>query len=248
MIFSPVRRASVRGFAFLALALSLAAGCEPSTNSESKANAPIAASNAGAGNTSASIPIGKGFDFYVLSLSWSPSYCEAEGEDANRQQCGQARPYAFVVHGLWPQYERGFPEDCQTREPDVSNAKLRTLYDIMPAAGLIRHEWRKHGTCTGLSQDDYFKVLRAAREKVEIPARFRRLDNYLTVDPDDAESAFLQSNQTLPADGIAVTCDRRYLREMRICMTKDLQFRSCGEVDRRSCRLSKVVMPPVRGG
>ena len=87
------------------------------------------------------IPIGQGFDFYVLSLSWSPSYCEAEGEDANPQQCKAARPYAFVVHGLWPQFERGFPEDCQTDEPKVSNETLRTLYDLMPSAGLIRHEW-----------------------------------------------------------------------------------------------------------
>ena len=116
------------------------------------------------------IPVGSGFDFYVLSLSWSPSYCEAEGEDANPQQCKAARPYAFVVHGLWPQFERGFPEDCQTDEPKVSNETLRTLYDLMPSAGLIRHEWTSHGACTGLSQSDYFAVLRAAREKVAIPA------------------------------------------------------------------------------
>ena len=196
----------------------------------------------------ASVPIGNGFDFYVLALSWSPSYCEAEGKEANRQQCGTARPYAFVVHGLWPQYERGYPESCRTDEPDVPNAKLRTLYDIMPAAGLIRHQWRKHGTCTGLDQDDYFAVLRAARESVSIPPEFRRLDAYRTLDPDDAEEAFLKANPSLPRDAVAVTCDRRYLREVRICMTRDLDFRSCPEIDRRACRLPKVVMPPVRGG
>ena len=104
--------------------------------------------DAPAAPAASSLPIGEGFDFYVLSLSWSPSYCEAEGEEANRQQCGIARPYAFVVHGLWPQFERGFPESCRTDEPDVSNATLRTLYDIMPSAGLIRHQWRKHGSCS----------------------------------------------------------------------------------------------------
>jgi ribonuclease T2 len=197
---------------------------------------------------SASLPIGKGFDFYVLALSWSPSYCEAEGQEANRQQCSASRPYAFVVHGLWPQFERGFPESCRTDEPDVSNATLRTLYDIMPAAGLIRHQWRKHGSCSGLGQDDYFAVLRAARESVSIPPEFRRLDAYRTLDPDDAEAAFLKANPSLPKNAVAVTCDRRYLREVRICMTKNLEFRSCPEIDRRDCRLSKVVMPPVRGG
>jgi len=194
------------------------------------------------------VPLGSGFDFYVLSLSWSPSYCEAEGEDANRQQCASGRPYAFVVHGLWPQFERGFPQDCRTSEPDVSNETLRTLYDLMPSAGLIRHEWKKHGSCAGLSQEDYFATLRAARDKLVIPAEFHRLDAYRTVAPDEAENAFRQSNPSLPADGIAVSCDQRYLREIRICMTRELSFRSCAEIDRRACRLDKAVMPPVRGG
>lgn len=189
-----------------------------------------------------------GFDFYVLSLSWSPSYCEAEGADANRQQCAPGRPYAFVVHGLWPQYETGYPESCPTDEPSVADTTLRSLYDLMPSAGLIRHQWRKHGTCSGLSQDDYFAVLRAAREKVAIPAAYRRLDAYRTVDPDAVERDFLAANGGLEEEGVAVTCDRRFLREVRICMTRDLSFRSCPEVDRRACELERAVMPPVRGG
>jgi ribonuclease T2 len=193
------------------------------------------------------VPVGTGFDFYVLSLSWSPSYCEAEGEDANRQQCASARPYAFVVHGLWPQFERGYPENCRTDEESVDDATLRTLYDIMPSAGLIRHQWRKHGSCAGLAQDDYFDVLRAAREKVAIPAEFHRLEAYKTLDPDDAERVFLEANPGLAGEGIAVTCDRHFLREVRICLTKDLAFRACPEVDRRACRRDSVVMPPVRG-
>ena len=184
----------------------------------------------------------------MLSLSWSPSYCEAEGKDANRQQCSAARPYAFVVHGLWPQFERGYPENCRTEEPDVRHAPLRTLYDLMPSAGLIRHQWRKHGSCAGLSQSGYFSVLRAARERTSIPVEFKRFDDYRTLDPAAAESAFLKANPELAADGIAVTCDNRYLREVRICMTKELSFRGCPEVDRRACGLQKVVMPPVRGG
>ncbi|MEW9837167.1 ribonuclease T2 family protein [Mesorhizobium marinum] len=197
---------------------------------------------------SPSLPRGSGFDFYVLSLSWSPSYCEAEGQDANRQQCAAGRPYAFVVHGLWPQFERGYPESCRTEEPDVPRQALRTLYDIMPSAGLIRHQWRKHGSCAGLGQDDYFAVLRAAREAVSIPARFRRLDAYVTLPPGEVENAFLEANPALPSDAVAVTCDKRFLREVRICLTRDLEFRACPEIDRRGCRLPKVVMPPVRGG
>jgi ribonuclease T2 len=199
-------------------------------------------------NPDRATPPGSGFEFYVLSLSWSPSYCEAEGEGANRQQCASGRDYAFVVHGLWPQFDRGFPENCPTSEAEVSNQTLRALYDLMPSAGLIRHQWRKHGTCAGLSQQDYFATLRAAREKVTIPAEFQRLDAYRTVAPGTVEDAFRQSNPLLQAEGIAVTCDKRYLREVRICLTKELSFRSCPEIDRRACQLAQSVMPPVRGG
>jgi ribonuclease T2 len=191
---------------------------------------------------------GKGFDFYVLSLSWSPSYCEAEGEDANRQQCASGRPYAFVVHGLWPQFERGYPEDCATGDTDVPRDVISRTLPIMPSTGLIRHQWRKHGSCAGLSQDDYFDVVRAARTRIAVPREYEQLNTYLTVAPDAVEKAFVAANAGMKPDGIAVSCDRRFLREVRICMTKGLEFRSCPEVDRRDCRLSKAVMPPVRGG
>ncbi|MBX3581542.1 MAG: ribonuclease T2 [Rhizobiaceae bacterium] len=233
-----------------ALAAVLLASCSQESEkapADTRPNAPIV-QTVPSGKAPSSLPLGTGFDFYVLSLSWSPSYCEAEGQDANHQQCDGGRPYAFVVHGLWPQFQRGFPENCPVEEREVPNSTLRLLYDIMPSAGLIRHQWRKHGSCSGLSQDDYFAVLRAARESVAIPARFRHLDGYVTIDPDEAEKAFVTANPTLRSDAVAVTCDRRYLREVRVCMTKDLKFRSCPEVDRRDCRLSKVVMPPVRGG
>ncbi|MEO5325532.1 ribonuclease [Mesorhizobium sp. CC13] len=216
--------------------------CAPSEQQSADA-APQAAAKA-----PAAVPRGEGFDFYVLALSWSPSYCEAEGGEADGQQCRSGRPYAFVVHGLWPQFERGYPEFCRTREADVATDRARSLLDLMPSAGLIRHQWRKHGSCTGLAQDDYFEVLRAAREKVAIPADFKRLEAYRALGPGEAERAFLHSNPGMAADGVAVTCDRRFLREVRICMDKDLGFRACPELERSACSRDRVVMPPVRGG
>lgn len=188
-----------------------------------------------------------GFDFYVLALSWSPSYCEIEGADADRQQCEAGRPYAFVVHGLWPQFEKGYPRDCQTDQPrNVPEDLARAQLDIMPSPGLVGHEWRSHGTCSGLSQTGYFAMLRKARETIVIPARYERLENWVSEKPQDVEKAFLVANPGMAADGAAVTCNRRYLAEVRICMTKDLTFRACPEVDRAACRLDKAVMPPVR--
>lgn len=244
MVEASAKPAVLRRLRHLLLACTVAglAACDVS-EPPAEANAPIAATA-----PKTELPAGSGFDFYVLSLSWSPSYCEAEGADANQQQCNRGRPYAFVVHGLWPQFERGYPQDCPTDEADVSSETLRGLYDIIPSAGLIRHQWRKHGSCSGLVQSDYFAVLRKARETISVPAEFGKLEQYRTVAPADVEASFRDANSSMPADGIAVTCDERYLREVRICLTKQLDFRSCPEVDRRSCRQSQAVMPPVRGG
>jgi len=187
------------------------------------------------------------FDFYVLSLSWSPSYCAAEGTEANDEQCGSTRPYAFVVHGLWPQYEKGYPEFCRTRQPERVPGRLVKAYrDIVPSAGLMGHQWRKHGSCSGLGQSDYFALLRQARQRINIPAELSRLDETRSVSPADVEQQFLAANPDLPPSGIAVTCDRRYLREVRICLTHDLSFRSCGEVDQNACRRPEITMPPAR--
>jgi ribonuclease T2 len=191
------------------------------------------------------------FDFYVLALSWSPSFCEAARErDANRvpqQQCA-ARPYSFVVHGLWPQHETGFPRDCRVPAPRLNRSIVDSMLDIMPSPRLVFNQWDRHGTCSGLSQQGYFDNVRKARELTVIPPQFEEVKSYLTVTPDEVEQAFVAANPGLSRAAIAVTCDERRLSEVRICMTKDLRFRDCTDVDRRSCRREKLVMPPVRGG
>lgn len=187
------------------------------------------------------------FDFYVLSLSWSPSFCESAGARAPKMQCG-ARPYSFVVHGLWPQYERGFPESCQVPAPRLNRGIVSSMLDLMPAPGLVYHEWDKHGTCSGLSARAYFETVRKARAAVRIPQAYQDVTVPLTVRPDDVEAAFIKANPGLARDGIAIGCDQRRLREVRICMTKDFTFRACPEIDRRACRRDRLVMPPVRGG
>lgn len=191
------------------------------------------------------------FDFYVLALSWSPSYCEAASERGrgNRtdQQCG-ARPFSFVVHGLWPQYERGFPQYCQVPAPRLNRQIVSSMLDLMPSPKLIFHEWDTHGTCSGLSASGYFEGVRKARAVVKIPERFIDLQQHTTVTPDEVEKAFITANPGLPADAISVTCDSRRLSEVRICMSKEFGFRACPEQERRACRRDKLVMPPVRGG
>src|SRR5215204_3392529 len=190
------------------------------------------------------------FDFYVLALSWSPSFCEAAAERGNsgRSQVQCERPYSFVVHGLWPQYERGFPEYCQRPSPRLDRNIVSSMLDLMPAPGLIFNEWDKHGTCSGLQPRAYFETIRKARAAIRIPEQFLEPSEHKMVAPDEVEDAFVKANPGLSASAIAVTCDTRRLSEVRICINKELQFRACEEVDRRSCRRDKVVMPPMRGG
>jgi ribonuclease T2 len=190
------------------------------------------------------------FDFYVLSLSWSPSFCEAASERGNsgRSQVQCERPYSFVVHGLWPQYERGFPEYCQRPSPRLDRNIMSSMLDLMPAPGLIFNEWDKHGTCSGLGARAYFENVRKARAAVKIPEEFLQLSEPKTIAPGDLEEAFIKVNPGLSSSAISVTCDSRRLSEVRVCLSKDLQFRACEEIDRRACRRDQVLMPPVRGG
>src|SRR5579883_119556 len=191
------------------------------------------------------------FDFYVLALSWSPSFCAAaadrRGGQSAAMQCG-ARPYAFVVHGLWPQYERGFPEYCEVPAPRLDYAIVSSMLDLMPAPRLIFNEWDKHGTCSGLAPRAYFETVRKARAAVKIPPDYVDLKAPLAVAPTAVADAFIKANPGLPRGAIAVDCDKTRLTEVRICLGKDLQFHECPQIVRRSCRRDQVMMPPLRGG
>ncbi|HZP79322.1 MAG TPA: ribonuclease T2 [Pseudolabrys sp.] len=189
------------------------------------------------------------FDFYVLSLSWSPSYCDTSRERyADRtpdQQC-TTRPYSFVVHGLWPQYEEGFPSYCQVPAPRLDRGVVASMLDLMPSPRLIFHEWDRHGTCSGLSARAYFETVRKARAVVKIPPEYLALNEALTIAPTEIKEAFLKVNPSLPQDAIAVACDNKRLTEVRICVSKEFGFHECAQTVARACKRDKIVMPPLR--
>jgi ribonuclease T2 len=191
------------------------------------------------------------FDFYVLSLSWSPSFCAASAERGGSRnasaQCGE-RPYSFVVHGLWPQYAKGFPEYCQVPAPRLDRGIVSSMLDLMPAPHLIFNEWDRHGTCSGVSPRAYFETVRKARAVVKIPPEYIDLQAPLSVSPASVEDAFIKANPGLSQSGLAVGCDSKRLTEVRICLSRELQFQDCPQVARRSCRRDQVLMPPLRGG
>lgn len=185
--------------------------------------------------------------FYVLALSWSPAFCQSDAGRNNRQQCGSGRSFGFVVHGLWPQNEKGYPEFCGTdRQERVPESLGRQMLDIMPSMGLIGHQWRKHGTCSGLSQKEYLQTTRAAYDRIHLPEDIASGASSKSRSVDDIEEAFLSANPGMERQGIAVSCEGRKLEEVRICMTRDLNFRRCAEVDRQGCRANATEIIPIR--
>ena len=190
---------------------------------------------------------GDKFDYYILSLSWTPSWCAEAGDARNAGQCAAGRGYGFTLHGLWPQYERGgWPADCTSNTETPSTAEISAIADIMGDAGLARYEWRKHGTCTGLSPQDYFTASRQAYDAVVRPETLRHRGGSGHANPEDIEAAFLSANPRLQPDQITVTCKAGRIQEVRICLTKDLRWRDCAPDTRRDCTLSGAGFAPIR--
>ena len=201
--------------------------------------------NPGSGGFTGTSPAPGSFDFYVLALSWSPGFCETGGAGKARAQCESGARLGFVVHGLWPQNQRGYPSDCDSNLGFPSRMALDSVRGLYPDEGLARHEWRKHGTCTGKSPTAYFADVRRARAAVVIPDPFQAPSDGSSWAPLDIARAFRTSNPRLKTDSIAVTCRQNKLAEVRICLGKDLRdFVSCPEVVRASCR-RPVEVPPV---
>jgi ribonuclease T2 len=186
------------------------------------------------------------FDFYVLSLSWSPQHCSTPAGERDRMQCGGTRQYDFILHGLWPQYERSWPQFCETNE-QLSKPVIDGVMDIMPSAGLIRHEWRKHGVCSGDNAARYFDRARRAFQNVKIPAALRSPKRARTVALAVIQKEFVTANPGLPAEAVTVNCSGRFLQEVRVCLTRDLKARACSaEVARQACRLPEIIVQPLR--
>lgn len=188
------------------------------------------------------------FDYYTLVLSWSPTHCATAKRRDNGPQCSGEKPYAFVLHGLWPQFYRSYPEFCRTQKREwLSNELIAEMMDIMPGKGLIIHQYRKHGSCSGMSPEQYFGTSRALYDSIRIPERYKRPNAPVNTSPEDVEKAFLDANPQLSADMLAVSCKDDLVQEVRICFGRDRKLTKCGanEDQARICRRDKLVMPPV---
>ena len=192
------------------------------------------------------------FDYYVMVLSWSPTFCAGGAGGRNELQCNGQRPYAFVLHGLWPQYERGYPVGCRTKQkPWVGQKTIDAMLDIMPSPGLVIHEYKQHGTCSGLDPKGYFDLARSLYSGIKIPEKFKAPAAAIESSPADVEAEFLKANPKLQADQISIGCGKRgALSEIKICFSTGGTLRACGknEDQARACAKPHVTVPPVRAG
>jgi ribonuclease T2 len=182
------------------------------------------------------------FDYWLVALSWTPSWCAAEGE-GGEGQCDPRRDLGFTLHGLWPQYEEGWPEDCASAARDPSRRETAAMGDIMGSGGLAWYQWKKHGRCSGLGARDYFALSRRVYGGLELP---RPAGGRATAEA--IEAAFRTANPGLPEDGVIVTCRDRALQEVRVCLSRDLEPRTCGaDVLADACRQpGPIEVPPIR--
>lgn len=186
------------------------------------------------------------FDYYVMALSWSANWCALEGDARRDPQCDDGRGLTFILHGLWPQYEDGWPSYCRTGQRDPSRSESEAMADIMGGSGLAWYQWKKHGRCAGLAARDYYALMRRAYGSIRIPPVFAKIDRDLTVPARVIEGAFLESNPGLARDQVTVTCREGMIQEVRICLARDLSTRRCGADVIRDCTLTDAGLDAVR--
>ncbi len=186
------------------------------------------------------------FDYYVLSLSWSPTWCALEGDDRGSEQCDDRHAHGWILHGLWPQYESGWPSFCRTAERDPSRSETAAMADIMGTSGLAWYQWKKHGRCSGLSSADYFAAARHAYEAVSRPDVFRRLDRAVRLPASVVEEAFLEANPDWTPDTLTITCKSGRIQEARVCLTRELEPRECEADVVRDCTMQDALLEPIR--
>ena len=186
------------------------------------------------------------FDYYVLALSWSPTWCALEGAARGSPQCDEAADYGWVLHGLWPQYHRGWPAHCPTAERPPTRTMTEAMTDIMGSSGLAWYQWKKHGSCSGLSAPAYYALARDAYESLARPDVFRQLKDPVKLPASVVEQAFLKANPGLEPDMLTITCRSGRIQEARLCLSKSLTPVPCGRDVVKDCQLDNALFAPIK--
>jgi ribonuclease T2 len=183
------------------------------------------------------------FDYYVLSLSWSPSFCASHSDDSS-PECKIGNHKTFVLHGLWPQAQSGPPPmECSPARP-VSNSIVDSMMRFYPSRGLVQHEWEKHGTCSDLSSADYFHQVEQAFTSVKVPAQFSALNRDQQFDVKQIEESFASANNA-SKDSFRISCHAGEMVGVDVCLSKDLKYQACS-VSARECPTDRILLRAPR--
>ncbi|MDP4077674.1 ribonuclease I [Acidovorax sp. A1169] len=107
-------------------------------------------------------------DSYVLAVTWQPGFCEHVKYDGTKPECENMASGRLVVsnltlHGLWPNRQQCGTRygACGNSTPDLSEETVSYISPWMPNFFYERvfgtYEWKKHGTCSGMTSDTYFR-------------------------------------------------------------------------------------------
>ena len=185
------------------------------------------------------------FDYYMLTLSWAPDFCAQSKGAGPAAECGAGRKIGFVVHGFWPQSNAGRgPENCGKAKP-VAASLAQSLLSYIPTTSLVQHEWKAHGTCSGLSAADYFGALKKARDSVTIPAQFQAPAQAMKLTPGAIEASFAAANPSFPPTAFVTSCTGGALQEARICFSKNFTPQACTK-GAGECTMASINVLPVK--
>src|SRR5271165_6176705 len=194
-------------------------------------------------SSDASSTSGSDFDYYLLTLSWAPEFCATNSAGRTSAECDPKKHMGLVVHGLWPQYDNGkWPESCASTPP-VASATVDHMMPIMPGEVLIQHEWAKHGTCSGLSTQDYFGAIEKLYTGLKVPDDFKKPSSSEQTNASAIEKEFATANNA-PEGAFRVSCPQNEFSAVEICISKDMQYQACPATV-RECKAPKIEVRPV---
>jgi ribonuclease T2 len=178
-------------------------------------------------------------DYFRLSLSWSPTFCEGKSHAKDLFQCQNA--FGFIVHGLWPSKKRdnytsyslrSHPRNCRN-ENEIPIEIIKKYFCLMPSENLMQAEWEKHGTCYWQKPEDYFEQIHKLYSKIHLPDNINEILNNQTLSKrekrDSIKQSFLNLNPKLTAEQIdIITANKgKKLKEVGFCYDHQFNHIKC---------------------
>jgi ribonuclease T2 len=165
---------------------------------------------------------------YTLALSWSPEFCKPRTQDRSHAfQCsGKQGSFGLVVHGLWPESGRSWPQWCEAKVA-LTPAQVRSALCLMPSERLVARQWAKHGSCMVKRPESYLKIITVLRGGLRLPD-YDRISREEGLTAGRIRAAFADANPGWPESAIGVSLNERgWLEELRLCYSRRFRPTAC---------------------